>query len=240
MKLLVSVRTLREARLAAAAGVHFIDLKEPALGALGGLPPELIADVVAALRRDAPAARISATIGDWPADALAGIAARVQAVAACGVDYVKVGVPPRAAAAGALVQQLALLRRQGVPLVPVLLADDGVPPALLDAACGAGFPALMLDTQAKRAGSLLALRPETELRRFVRQVQASGTLAGLAGALRASDWPALAALAPDFAGFRSAVCAGDRAGELQPELLAQLVVRSVAQPVPVAAQASVA
>jgi len=39
-------------------------------------------------------------------------------------------------------------------------------------------------------------------------------MGGLAGALRVDDVPQLLALAPDFAGFRSAVCTGARDGAL--------------------------
>jgi hypothetical protein len=48
-------------------------------------------------------------------------------------------------------------------------------------------------------------------------------MAGLAGALRIEHAAVLAALAPDFAGFRSAVCAGDRSGTLDPQRLHRLV-----------------
>ena len=37
-RLLVSVRSVDEALVAAAGGADFIDLKEPSQGALGGLP----------------------------------------------------------------------------------------------------------------------------------------------------------------------------------------------------------
>lgn len=226
IKVLVSVRNLHEAHIAASAGVHFIDLKEPAEGALGGLPPELIALVVATLREQAPTARISATIGDWPADALMPITARVRAVAATGVDYVKVGVPPGPAAPD-LLRHLAMLQADGLPLVPVFLADQGVPPPkLLAQACAGHFPALMLDTQHKRSGSLLDLLPAEHLQQFVRSTQAAGIQAGLAGALRQGQWPQLQALAPDFAGFRSAVCEGDRAGTLRTSLVLALIGRS--------------
>ena len=50
----------------------------------------------------------------------------------------------------------------------------------------------------------------------------AGKLAGLAGALQTTQLPVLLALEPDFAGFRSAVCHGDRAATLDPELLARL------------------
>ncbi|MCA0175936.1 MAG: hypothetical protein LCH73_06565 [Proteobacteria bacterium] len=206
MRVLVSVRNVAEAALAAEAGVDFIDLKEPANGALGALPLAEVRAGVATVRRLAPAARVSATVGDWPAEALEAVTAQARAVAACGVDDVKVGVPP---GADALLVRLGALRQQGLPIVPVLLADGGVPRTL-----PSGFAAVMLDTQDKLGGSLRQRLPLAELAAFVRAVQAGGAWAGLAGALTLDDARALAPLAPDFLGFRSAVCAGPRAGAL--------------------------
>lgn len=209
MKILVSVRDVAEAELVAAAGVGFIDLKEPSDGALGGLPVEAIRPIVQRLRRVAPGVPVTATIGDWPAHALAAIRERVLAVAVCGVDHVKVGVVP-GMGASALVSALGWMASSGVPVVPVLIADDGVPADLLDQIVGQRFAAVMLDTADKRGGTLLQRVPTAVLAGMVAQVRRHGGLAGLAGALQFEDLPALRALGPDFAGFRSAVCAGDR------------------------------
>jgi len=216
-RLLVSVRDASEALAAAGAGADFIDLKDPSSGALGGLPPERIAAIVVVLRAHAAGLPVSATIGDVDAHEVEEILARARRVAQCGVDYVKVGVDGQGgrAAALALVAQLAGLARAGVPVVPVLVADEGVDDALVQAALREGvFPALMLDTRAKRAGSLLQRVTLLSLAGFVARVRGSGCLAGLAGALRQADLALVKALGPDFAGFRSAVCAGERAGVL--------------------------
>jgi len=225
MKLLVSVRSVAEARLAAGAGVDFIDLKEPGQGALGGLPVATIGAIVAALRGRAGQAAISATIGDVPMDDATRIARAVDAVGACGVDYVKVGIE-RASAARAVLDLLAASRW---PVVPVFIADHGLAAHDVAHACALGFPALMADTQRKSGATLFDMLPMADLRRFVDMARASGTPVGLAGALRAADAPQLQALAPDFAGFRSAVCAGDRASALDPQRLAALM-RTMAQP----------
>ncbi len=221
MRMLVSVRDVPEALLAAHGGADFIDLKEPRDGALGGLPIPTIAGIVDALR-DMRARNdgllISATIGDLPMHDRAAILARVEAVAACGVDYVKVGIV-RAPQAPAVLDSLA---GTGHPIVPVFIADRGLDAAHLALACALKFPALMVDTADKRAGSLFDLISLTELERFVAQVRASGVLVGLAGALRLPDLAALRRLEPDFAGFRSAVCTGDRSGALDPERLRAL------------------
>jgi uncharacterized protein (UPF0264 family) len=208
-RILVSVRDIAEATLAANEGVDFIDLKDPAAGALGGLPPERIAAIVRALRAHTDfRGRISATIGDWPAGESRAMLDRVAAVAATGVDYVKVGLAPGRHDV-ALIDALA---RCGATVVPVLIADEGIDRGHLRAALAAkAFPAVMLDTEDKRGGSLLQRMSHEALQTFVAEVRDAGAMAGLAGALRLDDWPALHTLEPDFAGFRSAVCAGDRA-----------------------------
>lgn len=208
MKLLVSVRDVDEALQAAEAGADFIDLKEPRAGALGALPPATIRAVVAALRQRHPGRLISATVGDFAPDVVDDVLERVDLTAACGVDYVKVGLAPGAQAL------LAQLARRREAIVPVFIADAGLDAALVSAACEGPFPALMLDTADKLGGSLLDRVEDALLQRFVRQVRRHGKLSGLAGALRAADLARLQALSPDFAGFRSAVCDGARTGAL--------------------------
>lgn len=230
-RMLVSVRDVHEALAAAQAGVHFIDLKDPASGALGGLPPRRIARIVQALRASHPGASVSATIGDLATEEHDEILRRVASVAACGVDYVKVGVDGVSPGASqALLQRLAAC---GSPIVPVLIADRGIDAALVRLALRErAFPALMLDTFDKRGGSLLQRVAPVALAAFVETVRSQGCLAGLAGALRACDVPALVEIAPDFSGFRSAVCPGDRAGHLDPALVRALLDRLAPRPGP--------
>lgn len=222
MKALVSVRNVAEALVAARAGVAFIDLKEPSQGALGGLDIATLHDVVGALRRERGGVVISATIGDFPSEALDEITAQVRRVAACGVDHVKVGVQAGAGAA-TLIRQLADLRGEGLSLVPVLIADHGVPDALVQQVAQGDFPAAMLDTQDKGAGSLLDCVPTDVLCRFVANVRIGGALAGLSGALRLAHLPAIVSFAPDFVGFRSAVCHRSREATLDATLLRGLL-----------------
>ena len=210
MRLLVSVRSVDEALLAAEGGANFIDLKEPRDGALGGLPIATIRAIVQALRERGIALPISATIGDVSMHEAALIAARVGTVGACGVDYVKVGIE-RSPQAAAVLDMLVGSRHA---VVPVFIADHGLDFELITQACRLGFPAVMADTADKRAGSIFACTAMPELQRFVATVRQAGKLVGLAGALGLPDLPTLRQLAPDFAGFRSAVCGGDRASAL--------------------------
>jgi uncharacterized protein (UPF0264 family) len=214
-RLLVSVRNVDEALAAAAAGADLIDLKDPAAGALGGLPPPEIVAIVRALRARSEDVPLSATIGDLAPQRIDEILRRVDAVARCGVDYVKVGIA--AGEPGAAARLLPRLARCKAQVVPVLFADAGIDAELVGAALHEpAFPALMLDTADKRAGSLLRRVRGDTLAAFVAMVRRRGKLCGLAGSLQATDAPALCSLDPDFAGFRGAVCRGERAGPLDP------------------------
>lgn len=222
MRLLVSVRNLAEARLAAAGGVELIDLKEPDHGALGAVPIDVIRSVVAALRHRYPQARISATVGDHASGDLVAITRRVQDTAATGVDWVKVGIDRASGSQAEAVQLIETLGQCGAPVVPVFLADRGLEPALWQAAARHRFAAWMLDSADKQRGSLLDQLQDDALTEFIARAHAAGALAGLAGSLRLADLPRLHALAPQVIGFRGAVCAGDRRGALDPLCLRQL------------------
>ena len=106
--------------------------------------------------------------------------------------------------------------------MPVFIADRGLDATLIAHAARLPFVALMVDTGDKHAGSLFEVAPRAALQDFVATARAAGRPAGVAGALRLDDVEALAALGPDFAGFRSAVCAGDRRGALDPARLRTL------------------
>jgi uncharacterized protein (UPF0264 family) len=228
LRMLVSVRTLDEALLVAAGGADFIDLKEPRDGALGGLPPASVRAIVAALRAQGCRLPVSATIGDLPMPALPRILAGVASLRDSGVDYIKVGIEamPDPAAAAAVLDALATADiAPGVAVVPVFVADAGLDLDLLEYALARAFAVCMVDTADKQHGSLFDVASMDTVRRFVQQARQAGALVGLAGALRLPHVPLLAELAPDFAGFRSAVCRGERSAALDPLLLRDLATR---------------
>lgn len=210
--LLASVRSLHEARIALAAGVDLIDLKEPSEGALGAVPLA-VARLVAALPNRP---KVSATIGDLPFTPGAVVPA-VRAMAATRVDIVKIGIfggDPAATLAA-----LKPLCAEGIKLVAVMFADRGPDLALLPRLATAGFHGAMLDTADKSAGGLRRHLTERQLRAFVAAALGERLLCGLAGSLAIDDIAPLAALAPDYLGFRGALCARGRADALDPARL---------------------
>ena len=213
---LASVTSVAEARLAVAAGADIIDCKDPSRGALGALPLDAISAVRAAVPREIP---VSTTVGDLEPEPDV-LARAVEAAAATGVDYVKIGLfaggAPRAA-----ITQLGRLSIGRVQLVGVLLADQAPDFTLIDAMGAAGFAGVLLDTAHKQAGSLPDLMDPSELREFIGKVQRQGIFAGLAGSLRREHIAALLQLGADILGFRGALCeAGARASNLDTGALA--------------------
>ena len=212
--MLASVTGPDEAEIALAGGADIIDLKNPSRGALGAVDPALVR---AAVERVAGRRPCSAVTGDLPMEP-GTIRAAVDAMAATGVEFVKLGVFPGADPEGALRALAPVAER--VRLIAVLFADLAPDPGLLHALRDAGFAGAMLDTARKGDGRLLDHMPVPALRRFVSACRERALMCGLAGALEPPDIPRLLQLEPDLLGFRGALCAAGRTGPLDPARIA--------------------
>jgi dihydroneopterin aldolase len=204
--MLASVTGPEEAEIALAGGVDIIDLKDPTAGAFGSLPIDRTRETVAAVDLRRPT---SAVTGD-PAMQPAEIVAAVGEIAATGVDFVKVGLFPPEEKERAVIAALADLATK-TRLIACLFADrERDLPRLIAPIADAGFAGIMLDTADKSAGRLLSHAGIPALSAFSRAARDRGLLVGLAGGLEAPDVPRLVSLAPDFLGFRGALCAAGK------------------------------
>lgn len=201
--LLASVDSLAEALLVETAGVDIIDLKQPAAGALGALDVDDVRIIVTRLQA---ATCVSATVGDLPMQP-GSILPAVRAMAATGVNYVKIGFFP-GGDWQACIDGLQASCQSGHALIAVLFADTNPDFSILGTLASAGFRGVMLDTMNKQLGSLTQVMAFEKLRAFVELASKLGLLSGLAGSLRAADIPDLLAINPDYLGFRGALCNG--------------------------------
>lgn len=200
-KMLASVSSLEEALFIQDYDVDIIDLKQPARGALGALAVSEVAKIVATLNGRHS---VSATVGDLPMlpDC---VYAAVEAMAATGVDYVKIGFFP-GGDWWACLNNLSVVTGQSVALIAVLFADTRPDFAWIQALQQAGFTGVMLDTMNKSAGSLTRHMSLEQLQLFVQIAKTAGLTTGLAGSLKESDIPELLPLQADYLGFRGALC----------------------------------
>jgi uncharacterized protein (UPF0264 family) len=220
--MLASVNSLKEAALVLSANVDIIDLKQPALGALGALETDIVKKIVTWVDGRCP---VSATIGDLPMEPQI-IFNAVKAMADTGVNYIKVGFFP-GGAWSETVEKLSALTQHNIALIAVLFADtqfkemqDGL--ARIPSLKSAGFRGVMLDTRDKKNGSLTQIMAKTDIRQFISRVKTHQLICGLAGSLRLEDIAGLMTYHPDYLGFRGALC-------MQHNRTAQLNEASVVQ-----------
>ena len=199
---LASIRSLEEARLISPMLPDIVDIKEPDEGALGAVATEEIVKIVTYLEGKRP---ISATIGDQPMTASV-IDKAIRRIANTGVDYIKVGLPPSSAMMS-VIQSLQTIKTYRV--IAVLFADKMTyNPQLIPLLKAAGFVGVMVDTAMKTGHTLCDYWSLSQLEVFIEQTKRYQLLTGLAGALRWQDIAPLQLLAPDYIGFRSALCVG--------------------------------
>ena len=209
--MLASVLSSAEAETALACGADIIDCKDARRGALGALPLDEVARIVALVAKRRPVS----TVVELPHDVSQARAA-IEAAATTGVDFVKFALP-MTPDMREVVDQLAPLCAR-IRLVAVLFADLGPDFEVLGLLARAGFHGVMLDTAHKGRARLLDYVGVGGLREFVSRARGLGLSHGLAGSLEAPDVPRLLVLEPDILGFRGALCAaGERRNALSAE-----------------------
>lgn len=210
--MLASVSDLQEAKIALQEHVDIIDLKDASRGVLGAVEAEVALEVVAFV---AGRCLVSATVGDLPMQGRL-IAEAISTMASTGIDIVKVGV------FGELTDEVLTLFKQQADrsalgingrqcsIVVVFFADRMVDMSCLLELAQAGIKGVMLDTADKHNGGLRTHMDDEALGAFVRQAKSHGLMTGLAGALGPDDVLPLLGLAPDYLGFRGALCEYNR------------------------------
>lgn len=198
--MLASVNGLEEALQILAYDIDIIDLKQPAEGALGALST---ADVTMIVEAVAGRKTVSATVGDLPMQS-ERLCPAVQAMAATGVDYVKIGFFP-GGDHNACIDDLSQFC-DDYALIAVLFADCELDLSILHALKKAGFHGVMLDTMDKDKGSLTEILSFFQINQFLREAKQLDLLSGLAGSLKREDIASLLPLNADYLGFRGALC----------------------------------
>jgi dihydroneopterin aldolase len=216
-KMLASVTGVAEAEIAISGGVDIIDLKDPKAGALGAVAIDTIRQTVSSV---AGRRATSAVCGDLPMEPEI-IRAKAEEIAATGVDFVKVGFFPSGniAACSAALAPLAARTK----LIAVMFADLAPDFEFLPVFAKDGFHGAMVDTAQKAKGRLLDHLPPERIPAFVDRARSHGLAVGLSGSLEAPDIPRLLPFAPDFLGFRGALCdQSERTTPLSAEAVSQI------------------
>lgn len=240
-QLLVSVRHADEARIAIAAGVDFLDMKEPSRGALGRVDATTLQGVAGLVQELAPALPLSLALGevtDPPASTGFWLPPCLR--------FFKLGLAGLRDRSNWIQQWLEIRqewegRRQplsqsdggsvaaphqnwiAVAYVDDLLATSPPVQEVVVAAIETGCGGVLFDTFSKTHGSLLDWLPLPRLARLVQQIQAAGLLCAAAGRIGPDDFSILADLHIDVIAVRSAATAhGNRNQAIDAASIARL------------------
>jgi len=213
-KILISVTSLEEARVALANGADIIDLKDPAQGALGALPLDKIAEVVHFVKMQTLHGEktTSATIGDLPLCSDL-ITEQVRRLLATQVDIVKIGLFAEPGLQfedyERFLNGLKSLTAKGAKLIAVLFAEQSYPDGLWALIKNAGFYGVMMDTAVKNGATFLDYHSVDSIKSMAATLQDYGLMFGLAGSLKLQHLVSIKEINPDYVGFRGGVCVND-------------------------------
>ena len=228
---MTSVSDVEEAATALREGADVLDVKDPRAGSLGACPPALLRAVVALRDQAAATGRrvpVSAALGDAP-DLPGTFALAAAGAAACGVDYLKIGLrgvrhERDSTALLSAVVEAARAVAPGARVVAGAYAEaasiGAIEPRFLpDVAKRSGADGCLIDTFLKDGRTLFDHLAPGAISAFVDACRRRGLLCGLAGSLGAGDLPLLLEIGPDVIGVRGAICEGGRHGPLDPRRL---------------------
>lgn len=217
MKLLVSVVSLDEAKIALKAGADILDVKNPKEGSLGANFPWTIESIVKFSDID-----VSAAIGDFEfKPGLASLAA--FSLAKLGVKYVKIGFlvknEKHALELGRNVIKSLMGLSHGVFVAYADYKKIGSisPFELINIASTCKAKVVMIDTLEKKGKNILSFINLDELRYFCQKAHESGLTVALAGSINERILPTIAEIGPDIIGVRGSVCEGGREGRISKE-----------------------
>jgi uncharacterized protein (UPF0264 family) len=246
LRLLVSVRDAEEARIAVAAGVDVIDVKEPSHGALGKAEDDMLRAIAEAVQGSALLSFAAGEAIDRAEES--AICTESSQEAPPGYAFFKVGPAGLALRddwRNVLTNAWRSTRGAASPIavayVDYQAADAPPPEEIIELAIDCGCAGMLFDTYGKAPRLGLTALAEARLRRCIARANDAGLLVSLAGSLGANDAADVRRLDADVIAVRGAVCMGDRASRIDPARIAALkeaIARDVASSVEFAAEAN--
>ncbi len=207
-KLLVSVRSVREARRASAGGADLVDIKEPSKGSLGASSLPVIQAIVQEFAAQVP---VSAACGELLDASFAFEELPTDlAFAKLGLQGCAVVPDWRHRLRAAWSRIPPTIGRVGVGYADWRSCAAPPPEEVIRAAIDAGCRYVLIDTFDKSHHDLFSVVSTPSIDSWLRLAREGGLGTVLAGSLSASTLPRALRLRPDFVAVRGAACDGER------------------------------
>ena len=213
MKVLISVVSLEEAKIALKAKADILDIKNPEEGSLGAQFPWLIKQIVNELKGSG--ILCSATLGDLPYKP-GTVSLAALGAASCGVDYIKAGLYGARGYDEAFIMMKNMIHAIRMVNTSAIVVAAGYADYkrfggigykdLVKAAKDSGADVVMVDTAIKDGKNLLDAMNPDQVKEFIDLSHEAGLLVALAGSIKKEHIIDLAQLNPDIIGIRGEVC----------------------------------
>ena len=234
--MLVSVRSLEEARAAVDGGCTVLDVKEPTRGPLGMADPDVVRDVVRyGAGRGVVCSMALGEVVEWAGR-------RVSDWEPIAIDFAKLGLSDVSDVSGTAVadgdrdwranwcglRQRLVGPRQWIAVAYADGAQCGAPEVddVVTAAIETGCAGVLIDTWDKTGGSLTDWLSCSRLRAVREATAEAGLLLALAGKVSLKNLAEVMDVRPDLVAVRGAVC---REGRRESHVEAKLVGRLVSE-----------
>lgn len=232
--MLVSVRSLEEARAAVEGGCTVLDVKEPTRGPLGMADPDVVRDVVRyGAGRGVVCSMALGEVVEWAGR-------RVSDWEPIAIDFAKLGLSDVSDVSGTAVadgdrdwranwcglRQRLVGPRQWIAVAYADGAQCGAPEVddVVGAAIETGCAGVLIDTWDKTGGSLTDWLPRSRLRAVRESTDEAGLLLALAGKVSLKNLSEVMGVRPDLVAVRGAVCCeGRRESHVEAKLVGRLV-----------------
>jgi len=227
--LLVSVRDVAETRAAMDGGADWIDLKEPRRGALGAVDAEMAAEVAKLLAGRLPLSAAAGELKDWPSESVDWL------LDVEGIQWLKLGLAECATSddwQNRWQQAAETIAAAGKQLVAVCYADASrakapsfdqivaVAERQIAAVAEQGkMHYLLIDTFDKKNGPLVASPAGSALEEWLQAARRASLSTVVAGGLSRENLACLPREGIDMIAVRGGVCAGERTGTVESELV---------------------
>lgn len=215
IKLLISPKTIEEAKVVVSAGVDYIDCKNPEEGSLGANFPWIIKEMKKLIPSNS-SQLLSATIGDFPyLPGSASLAALGAAVS--GADIVKVGLKgPKDEEQGIKLMKNVVKATKNHNTSIIVVAAGYADYRRMDSnlnflsiptiAAESGADIAMLDTYIKDKKGLFDFLTVKQLIEFKKEAHHLNLKVALAGNIKQNVLPKIKEIHPDIIGVRGMVC----------------------------------
>ncbi|MCE9533572.1 MAG: (5-formylfuran-3-yl)methyl phosphate synthase [Planctomycetes bacterium] len=200
MRLLVSVRSLEEARIAHQGGADLIDVKEPLRGSLGRPDDDFVAAIADEFMGVSSVSAAMGELREQPA----------WVTPPYRITYLKFGLS-KCVGTNWRDELLAIRALTPMAIVPAAYADfsRAESPSIAEVVefvIANHFSAMLIDTYVKDGQDLLTWMTEGEIQNLAAKLRADGIDLALAGSLKLDHLPVLRRIKPKWFAVRGAVC----------------------------------